>query len=309
MTDASSRQGAPRKLLLATDLSARGDRALERAVAIAAGQNSHLIIVHAFEELEETTLTYGRRAAPSWRRPPDAVGMAKQRIRQALRADLEDAVRKASIVIEEGEPAEVIERVATAEGADLVITGIAREGLFASRPVVLGRTVEQLVRRLPIPILIVRNRVRSAYQHIVVTTDFSEPSAHALQVALRFFPFQALHLLHASEAPYSGLVADPHRHAESFGEVHTAELNTFLGSIFLPEDDRRRIVPLIEPGAPQSLVREYVQEHGADLVVMGTQGRGAVLEALLGSTAKGILTTLPCDALVVRGPRPRPPRD
>ena len=235
--------------------------------------------------------------------------MAKLRIRQGLRADLRDAVEKATVLIEEGEPAAIIERVAAAEGADLVITGIAREGLFASRPVILGKTVEQLLRRLPMPILIVRNRARSAYQHIVVTTDFSEPSAHALQVALRFFPFQTLHLLHASEAPYAGLASDPHRHAESFREVHAAELETFLASIFLPEEERRRIAALIEPGAPQPLVREYVRERGADLVVLGTHGRGAMLEALLGSTAKSILSSLPCDALVVRGPRPRAPRE
>ncbi len=301
-------QGAPRSVLLATDLSARGDRALERAVEIAAGRGAHLVIVHVFEELEESTLTYGRRPAPSWRRPPDTVAMAKLRIRQGLRADLGDAVEKAAVLIEEGEPAEVIERIAASEGADLVITGIAREGFFASRPVVLGRTVEQLLRRLPMPILIVRNRARSAYQHIVVTTDFSEPSAYALQVALRYFPFQTLHLLHAFEAPYSGLVSDPHRHAESLREANAADLETFLTSIVLSEDDRRRLVALIEPGAPHHLVREYVREHGADLVVLGTHGRGAMLEAILGSTAKSILASLPCDALVVRGPPTRASR-
>ena len=60
---------------------------------------------------------------------------------------------------------------------------------------------------------------------------------------------------------------------------------------------------MIEPGPPQQIIREYVQMHGGDLVVLGTQGRGAVMEAFLGSTTKSILSTLPCDALVVRGPR------
>lgn len=308
MTDSFSRQSAPRKVLLATDLSARGDRALERAVAIAAAREAHLIIVHAFEEIDEATLSYGR-PAPSWRRPPDAVAMAKLRIRQSVRADLGDAVENATVLIEDGEPAEVIERVATSEGVDLVVTGIAREGLFASRPVILGRTVEQLLRRLPAPILIVRNRARAAYQHVVVATDFSDPSAQALQVALRFFPFQTLHLLHASEAPYSGLASDPHRHSESFREVHAGELETFLASIFLPEDARRRIEAFIEPGLPKHVISEYVRQRGADLVVLGTHGRGAMLEAFLGSTAKSILSSLPCDALVVRGPRPRAPRE
>jgi nucleotide-binding universal stress UspA family protein len=33
--------------------------------------------------------------------------------------------------------------------------------------------------------------------------------------------------------------------------------------------------------------------------VLGTRGRGAVLQALLGSVAKRILAILPCDALVI----------
>lgn len=303
MAHATADPGAPRRILLATDLSARGDRALERATAIAQHHGAHLMIVHVFEEIDEATLTYGKRPGPSWSRPPDTVAMTRSRIRQGLRADLGDAVERATVIIEEGDPAEVIERIATTERVDLVVTGIARESLFASRTVILGKTVEQLLRRLSEPILIVRNRARHAYQHVVVTTDLSETSAYALQVALRFFPDQPLHLLHASEAPYSTLVDNTPRYTESHKDACTEKLRTFLSSIFLPEDDRKRLIPLIEPGVPAPLVREYVQMHGADLVVLGTRGRSAVLEAFLGSTAKSILSMLPCDALVVRGPR------
>lgn len=295
--------GAPRKILLATDLSARGDRALERAVSIAQRHDAALIILHVFEELDESTLHYGTRGLPSWHRPPDAVTLMKQRIRQGLRSDLGDAVEKAVILVEAGDPAEVIERVASSMQADIVVTGIAREGMFASRPVVLGKTVEQLLRRLPLPILIVKNRARDAYQHVVVPTDFSESSAHALQMAVRFFPVQPLYLLHASEVPYSTLAEDSKLHAERYREVRVDELRTFLASVFLPDSDRQRLVPFIEPGPPQQIIREYVQMHGGDLVVLGTQGRGPVMEAFLGSTTKSILSTLPCDALVVRGPR------
>jgi nucleotide-binding universal stress UspA family protein len=294
--------GAPRKILLATDLSARGDRALERAISIARRNHAALIILHVFEELDESSLTYGTRVLPSWHRPPDAVTLMKRRIRQGLRSDLGDAVENAVIVVEAGDPAQVIERVAASEQVDLVVTGIAREGMFASRPVVLGKTVEQLLRRLPVPILIVRDRVRDAYQHIVVATDFSESSGHALQMAVRFFPTQPLYLLHASEVPYSTLVDDSKLHAERYREARVDELRTFLASVFLPDHDRQRLVPSIEPGPPQQIIREYVQMHGGDLVVLGTQGRGAVMEAFLGSTTKSILSTLPCDALVVRGP-------
>lgn len=302
MNESAQISGALRKILLATDLSARGDRALERAVSISLRHDVQLTILHVIEQFDESTLTYGVHGLPSWRRPPDAAEVMKQKIKQGLRSDLGDAVDKDVILIEEGNPAEVIERTATSGQFDLVITGVAREGPFSNRPMVLGKTVEQLLRRLPVPILIVKDRPRDPYQHIVVTTDFSKPSAHALQMALRFFPTQPLYLLHASEAPYSTLADDSRLHAERYRTARAEELREFLASTFLPEDDRRRLIPMIEPGHPQQIIREYVQVHGGDLVVLGTHGRGAVMEAFLGSTTKSILSTLPCDALVVRGP-------
>jgi nucleotide-binding universal stress UspA family protein len=295
-------------VLLATDLSARGDRALERAVAIAADRKAHLTVLHAFEELNEASLTYGTHVVPSWRAPPDAVDVAKRRIREVLQAEVGDAVEHATILIEDGEPADVIERATATQAVDLIVTGIAREGLFASRPVVLGKTVERLLRRVPVPILIVRNRPRAPYRHILVTTDFSEASAQALQVALSFFPHQTLHLLHAFEVPRRDALSDPGRHIEGFRQTHALELVEFLASMVLPEDARQRIATFVELGHPAQLVREYVRDRGADLVVLGTHGRGAMLEAFVGSTAKSILSSLPCDALVVRAPLRRAPR-
>lgn len=309
MNASSSAHGTLRKVLLATDLSARCDRALDRAVAIAANTNAHLVILHVIEEFHESNLTYGGDLSPSWRAPPDAVAITKIRIREGIKADVGDALEQATVLIEQGEPVEVIERVAKSEGIELIVTGIAREGLFASRPVILGRNVEKLLRRMSVPILIVRNRPRATYRHILVTTDCSEPSAHALQVALRFFPLQTLHLLHAFQVPYSSAVPDPHRHAEGFRQAHAMDVAGFLEAMTLPADARRRLVTLVEPGLPERLVHDYVRDRGADLVVLGTRGRGAVLEALLGSTAKSILSSLPCDALVVRAPPRRPPRE
>jgi nucleotide-binding universal stress UspA family protein len=308
MNGSSSSHNFVRRVLLATDLSARGDRALERAVAIAADRQAHLTVLHVFEEFDESNRAYGTGRTPSWRAPPDAFELAKLRIRQGLQTELADAVEQATILIEEGEPADVIERVSASLGVDLIVTGIAREALFASQPVILGRTVEKLLRRASAPILIVRNRPRAAYRHILVTTDFSEPSAHALQVALSFFPDQTLHLLHAFSVPHAGMMPEHHRPAESFKQTHEIELAEFLSSMVLPEDARRRLVTLVELGQPTRLVREYVHDRGADLVVLGTHGRGAMLEALLGSTAKSILSSLPCDALIVRAPPGRAPR-
>lgn len=304
MANLARTSGLPARILLATDLSTGSERALERAVWLATSWQARLTILHVFRESPDpASLTAQAHALPSWQRPPDAVSIAKQRIRQGLHTDVGAAVEKASVLVEEGEPAEVIERVAIAEGSELVVTGIAHESPFANQPVILGKTLERLLRRSPAPILIVRNRVRASYEHILVATDFSDVSRHALQAALRFFPLRRLRLLHAFEAPYTGLVSEPAAYNRSYGEARARDLEGFLDSIFLSSDLRSRIDPLIEYGRAAQLISQYVRDHSADLVVLGTHGRGAVLESLIGSTAKNILATLTCDALVVRGPR------
>lgn len=301
MNEKSHAAGAPRKILLATDLSARCDRALERAVAIARTQGAALSIVHVVEQ-PETSSAEPAQAATAWNHP-EAAALMLQRVRDALDPGAGEGLGSADILLEQGQPADVIERIATENQVDLIITGIARESPFSNRPVMLGKTVEQLLRRLPAPVLIVRNRARGAYQRIVVATDLSEPSGHALQMALRFFPGQPLDLLHATDIPVAGLMADSGQAVEQFRASRGQALDEFLASIFLPEEDRSRLTTIVEPGAPQQIVRDHVLNKRSDLVVLGTRGRGAVMEALLGSTAKSILSTLPSDALVVRGPR------
>jgi nucleotide-binding universal stress UspA family protein len=305
---ASPHDGTLRKILLATDLSARCDRALDRAVLIARDSPIQLVILHAYEEFDEASLTYRRFAEPSWRAPLDATAIAKARIRQDLQADVADVSERAAVLIVEGEPAEAIQQVAEAERIDLIVTGIAGERPFARRPVILGRTIEKVLRQIAVPILIVRNRPRARYQHIVVTTDLSAASAHALQMALRFFPHQSLHLLHAFQVPYASEAGGLPNLVEGFRQTHEVELTQFLASMVLPDDARRRLITHVEMGVAAQLVREYVRDRGADLVVLGTRGRASILEALLGSTAKAILGSVPCDALVVSEPLRRAPR-
>jgi hypothetical protein len=63
-----------RHITLATDLTARSDRAFERAVGLAQRWKARLLIVHAVEERRVPT------DQPSWRRGPDAVQAARMKL-------------------------------------------------------------------------------------------------------------------------------------------------------------------------------------------------------------------------------------
>jgi len=55
-------------------------------------------------------------------------------------------------------------------------------------------------------------------------------------------------------------------------------------------------------GNPAVEIVKYAQENGADLIVVGTLGRGGLSRFLLGSTAEKVIRTAPCPVMVVRQP-------
>ena len=52
--------------------------------------------------------------------------------------------------------------------------------------------------------------------------------------------------------------------------------------------------------APAVAIADYARQHGIDLIVMGTHGRGAVAHVLLGNVAERVVRTAPCPVLTVR---------
>ncbi|MCC6984487.1 MAG: universal stress protein [Bauldia sp.] len=293
MTEAGQAKGPPKRILIATDLSARCDRALDRAISLAKAWGADLTAVHALERHSPFYDEDLQERLPSWRqKDPAAI------VQGEFRRDV--AGTGIATVVERGDPVEVILRAAQATNADLIVTGLARDETLGR--LLLGSTVDSLVRRSRIPLLIVKRRPRHAYSEILVATDLSESSRHALRTAMAFFPGQKLDIFNAYDAPLAGMTGDPANYRDEHRSVVLADLERFVAETGVP-DARRRFGLLADPGDPVSLIHQYVADRGADLVVLGTHGRSAVFDVLLGSTAKAILSALPCDALIVREPQ------
>ena len=71
------------------------------------------------------------------------------------------------------------------------------------------------------------------------------------------------------------------------------------------QGDRESVhaVLVTRAGDPVRQVTRYAAETGADLVVLGTHGRGAVAHMLMGSVAERVVRTAPCPVLTVRHPQ------
>ena len=53
-------------------------------------------------------------------------------------------------------------------------------------------------------------------------------------------------------------------------------------------------------GSPFLEIVRYAKEHGIELIVMGTHGRGPIAHLLLGSVAEKVVRKAPCPVLTVR---------
>jgi nucleotide-binding universal stress UspA family protein len=274
--------GPPGSILLATDLSARCDRAFDRAVQLAQAWGAKLTVATVIE-------------GP---RTPDELDAWVAResdtresfLRKQLTRDLAGLDVSVEVAIGEGDVASAIGDVVAASDCGLVVTGMARNEAFGR--FLVGATVERLARMLAPPLLVVRNRVRHPYKRILVATDFSGTSRYALQTAVQLFPHQRLRFYHA------------HGVRERRNEERTREaiVREIAESGLTPEETQRLEV-VVERGEVEIALPRYVRAHDIDLAIIGTRGRSHLMNVLLGRSAARLVEWLPCDTMLVRQPR------
>lgn len=292
MADPSWMRGPPCKILLATDMSYRCDRALERAVQVASEWNAKLLVVHAVDPVDTMHDLRTGWDIPSWRRPPDRT----QAIRDRLYAELLEHPAAFEVHVGIGKPADVVLAVAERAACDLIITGITRNEPF--RLNILGNTVDRLMRKSAAPLLLVHSRSRRNYRKIVVATDFSPSSRHALEAAARFFPNAAFTLLAGYSVPFAGLL-DQARVPAEFRHIQVEAYNKLLKEANIDPAILSCICGVIEYGTLEALLRDYAMTQPIDLTVVGSHGGGVIYNIIIGSTARRIIDAASGDVLVV----------
>ncbi|MFT3717257.1 universal stress protein [Pseudorhodoferax sp.] len=281
-------------VLLATDLSPRSDRAMDRALQLARQWQAPLVALAVLPG------GAGLISHPVLALSSDAVAerAARRRAERRLHADLADARVPLAVRVERGEVAATVLAVARAEHCGLVVTGVARHESLARA--LLGSTVDTLARRCPVPLLVVRERARAAYAQVLVTSDFSEHARRALQAAAALFPEAGFTLFHAFGNPYPLLAGMDVEQARQAGRAAAEEqARLFLDATPLPLAVRSRVRLRLAYGDPGLLLREHGAEHPGELIVLGTQRRSGLTGLLLGSVAERVLELAESDVMVV----------
>lgn len=276
-------------ILLATDLSARGDRALDRALQLTKELGTKLIVLHVME----SHATPARLTTPVWRRlSTDHKALAERELAE----DLAAADVPSEVVVVSGDPLARIMETADSFGCSLIVTGIARDETLGR--LLLGTTVEKLARQARQPVLVVKTRPRKPYRDVLVATDFSPGSRQALRAALQLVPNANLTLFHAYDVPFQGKTVPDDAITRSFYKGAEQSAREFTADT--PELAGKTPQIVLEAGQPETVLSEYSFNHRSDLVVTGTHGRTGILRTAIGSVAERLLESLPSDVLIVR---------
>lgn len=205
-----------------------------------------------------------------------------------------------------------LRQLAERSRADVIVLAThARQGLERQ---VLGSTVDGLVERSHLPLLIIPPQATvpseaPSFEHVLVPLDGSSVAEYALSLLLALLQAAARPTAAAEEAPQwhvTLFTVIENRTLKAESEAYLGEVERRLTAAGLPQDVRisKRVLLGSAPGA---LVA--VADHGRhspdvasapfDLVVMATHGRGGLGAWLYGSVARYVLPRVCVPVLLV----------
>lgn len=213
---------------------------------------------------------------------------------------------EATATLLDGRPAAAVARRAAASGADLVVVGRqGRRGLGAR---LLGSVTERLLRRSDVPVLTVPRNAppgddeAAPYDDVLVTTDGSEAAAGAgpygAAVADRFDA--ALHVLAVVDVLAEAGVFDAggvdRAYVDRIEDRLRGAVEDLIDGVDASGLDVR---PAVVHGTAHEAIAGYVDEHGIDLVAMGSVGQSNLAGQRLGTVTGRVLRTVDRPVLVV----------
>ncbi len=277
-------------ILVATDFSARSDRALLRASLIARKTGASLVLAHAVDADQPDRLIEADRAAAS-----DLLAEAAATLRNDDGIDADWLVTMADV--HEG-----VLAAADEASADLIVIGPHRSRL---KDVFVGTTAERLVRRSTRPLLIAVETPSAHHRTTLLALDFDEASKSAGREALAMgvFDHTEVVVMHAFDSPGEGLMrrsleqsADVDRYIEDEGDEAAGNLRDLLSELGLPASCQT-VVSM--KGTPASAILESARKVDADMIVLGTNQRKGFERALIGSVTEAVIRDARRDVLII----------
>jgi nucleotide-binding universal stress UspA family protein len=283
-------------LLAATDFSSHAGTAVRRAFQLAGSLGASLHLLHVVDagRLQELRALLPDGAEAQERLLAEAKRLMAEAT-NALDGPCEKRVEIGS------HPAAIL---AASRGHDLLVLGA--HGGHPVREALLGSTADRLLLKAERPTLVVKRAADGPFRRVVIPCEYAPPARRALELALRVAPGARITLLHAFEVEFEGLLwraAVPSERIAALKAEAAQRAHAWLDKLTDGLEGAEAVGTLADHGSAARVALEVADRVGADLVVMGKQGRAAVGELFLGSVTRRVLAEAKCDVLVAPASR------
>ena len=286
-----------RTILVPLDGSAFGEHALPLALGIARQAGATVRLVHICATPAPRRFRASHTLAPAADREHAEPYLAQ--LAGVLEERWEVPIRSAVL---DGPPAPTLRAEAIAQRADLVV--MTTHGYGPLSRAWLGSVAQELVRTLPMPVLLTRPHGEPVdlleavdplpFARILLPLDGSPLAEQVLPHALalgslcdaEYTVAQALNppsLGYAPAATVAGLSQQILDEWMGLAHEYLAQVAVRLRSQGAPTTAR------VVLGAPAPAIIDYAGSHAIDLIAMATHGRGGATRLLLGSVADRVL--------------------
>jgi nucleotide-binding universal stress UspA family protein len=290
-----------KEILVSTDLSQAGQRAVMRAGQLARQWHANLQVVHARPD---------RNLYARWR--PTLSDRYQDIAREADRqlSELQSRLKtelgvSARWNVRAGRASEVIAAMADQNRPNLIVMGASGEHATAATGGRLGGTVLKLVPRLEQPVLLVRSADHSAYSRSVIAVDSHTSLARRVVLwGTGLVREGESHLVTAYDIAYRERML---LHDRPPAEQESASKQALDGAMALLNDVRGAAEPgprvelhAVQGQPPEAVLGEMVR-HRAQLVALGKHHveSADALSGPLGSVAFRIADLASADVLVI----------
>lgn len=203
------------------------------------------------------------------------------------------------LLVRPGRVAAVLNDVITERGAQMLVLGGKHHSALGRW--LGGSTVQEVVRRLNVPLLVTTGELRSR-PRVMVAVDVSYAAKPTIEQATTFAqllggPLHALHVVEpAVTVPDVIFRTEPLDYAGWARERMERDLWPLL-----PIPDHHKV---IRRGVATATITEEAAAWRADVIVVGSHGKGWIDRLLIGSVTEELLNDLPCAVLVIPVPAP-----
>lgn len=237
-------------------------------------------------------------------------------LREAQLNEIAAPFREAEIPIDTkvlaGVPFIEIIRQVLRDGHDLLMKAAGTE---ERRWRIFTSTELHLLRKCPCPVFLVRPRRSTHFDNILAAVDPFQDDQEGDPLAQLIMDL-ATSLAEAEKGTLSiihtwHLVGEEAMRKSAMTKIPKADIDRLVAEERQRNEERLvrlvQLYPGLHPaqvhlvkGPPQDAIVEYVQQVGADLIVMGTIGHTGVQGLLIGNTAESVITRVECSVMAVK---------